>query len=67
MAGEIYISIDRVRENAKAFEVRQQDELHRVMVHGILHLAGYRDKTRGQKAQMRKKEDAYLSLRKGST
>ena len=67
LAGEIYISIDRVRENAKAFEVRQQDELHRVMVHGILHLAGYRDKTRGQKAQMRKKEDAYLSLRKGST
>lgn len=62
LAGEIYISIDRVKENAKSFGVRSGAELRRVMIHGILHLMGYRDKTRADRAQMRNKEDAYLSL-----
>jgi rRNA maturation RNase YbeY len=61
--GDIYISVDRVKENAKKYEVDLQHELHRVMVHGILHLVGYSDKTPAQKQQMRKKEDASLSLR----
>jgi len=61
-AGEIYISIDRVRENARTFKVPFQTELRRVMIHGVLHLMGYDDKTRSQKRQMREKEDASLSL-----
>ena len=61
--GEIYISIERVRENAEKFKVSFVQELHRVMVHGVLHLLGYSDKTPYQKKIMRKKEDAYLSLR----
>jgi probable rRNA maturation factor len=60
--GEIYISIPRVRENAKSFGQTFQDELRRVMVHGLLHFFGYLDKTPSQKAQMRKKEEACLSL-----
>ncbi len=62
--GEIYISIDRVRENAKTFGVDFQTELHRVIIHGVLHLIGYNDKNKSQKALMREKEDSYLSLRK---
>jgi len=61
--GEIFISIDRVRENALKFKAAFEQELHRVMVHGVLHLVGYSDKTSQQKKIMRKKEDAYLSLR----
>lgn len=60
--GEIYISVDRVRENAKKFNATFDSELQRVMVHGVLHLLGYSDKTSQQKKIMRKKEDAYLSL-----
>ncbi len=63
IAGEIYISIERVSENALKFNVSFDHELHRVMVHGVLHLLGYSDKTSQQKKIMRKKEDAYLSLR----
>jgi probable rRNA maturation factor len=63
IAGEIYISIDRVRENAVKFNATFDKELNRVMAHGILHLLGYSDKTPQQKKIMRKKEDAYLSLR----
>ncbi len=62
--GEIYISIERVKENATKFKVSFDQELHRVMVHGVLHLLGYSDKTSQQKKIMRKKEDAYLSLRR---
>jgi len=62
--GEIYISIERVKENALKFKVSLDQELHRVMVHGVLHLLGYSDKTSQQKKIMRKKEDAYLSLRR---
>jgi len=61
--GEIYISVERVKENAQKYKVTFDRELHRVMVHGVLHLLGYSDKTSQQKKIMRKKEDAYLSLR----
>ena len=61
--GELYISIPRIRENAKKFSVTLDEEFHRVMIHGVLHLLGYTDKTTRQKSIMRKKEDAYLSLR----
>jgi probable rRNA maturation factor len=61
--GDVFISIDRVKENAQKFKAEFQDELHRVMVHGVLHLLGYSDKTKAAKSLMRKKEDAYLSLR----
>ncbi|MFN4233459.1 MAG: rRNA maturation RNase YbeY [Bacteroidia bacterium] len=60
--GEIYISIDRVKENAQKFKVDFKKELLRVIIHGILHLAGYKDKTKEQKEKMRKKED--LALKK---
>lgn len=62
--GEIYISIDRVRENAKSFETDFQTELNRVIIHGVLHLIGYNDKNKSQKVIMREKEDTYLSLYK---
>lgn len=61
--GDIFISIERVRDNANSLELPFEDELHRVMVHGVLHLIGYGDKTPEEKSRMRKKEDAYLSLR----
>lgn len=59
--GEVYISIDRVRDNAKRLNQPIQDELLRVIFHGALHLCGYKDKTKPQQAQMRSKEDYYLS------
>ena len=65
ISGEIYISIDRVKENAKKFKVPFYNELHRVMIHGILHLAGYHDKTPEEVSEMRSKEDYYLSLLPG--
>jgi rRNA maturation RNase YbeY len=64
LSGEIYISIERVRENALKFKVDFEDELNRVMIHGVLHLLGYKDKKPSEKALMRKKEEACLSLRK---
>lgn len=60
--GEIYISIPRVRENAKKFKQPFDRELRRVVVHGLLHLLGYGDKTPRQSTQMRRKEEACLSL-----
>ena len=63
IAGEIYISIERVNENATKYDSELTEELHRVMIHGILHLCGYKDKRPLDKTLMRKKEDAYLSLR----
>lgn len=62
LEGEIYISVERVKENSASLGVPFQTELHRVMAHGLLHLMGYSDKTPRQKAQMRKKEEACLSL-----
>ena len=58
---EVYISIDRIRDNAKKLNTTFKSELHRVIFHGSLHLCGYRDKTKGEQAEMRKKEDFYLS------
>lgn len=71
LEGDIYISIERVRENAKEFDTDFKTELHRVMIHGVLHLIGFNDKSKTEKILMRKKEDSYLSLlhnpNKGST
>lgn len=61
--GDIYISIDRIKENALKFKVLVDTELHRVIIHGVLHLLGYGDKNPTDKAKMREKEDRYLSLR----
>jgi rRNA maturation RNase YbeY len=61
--GDIFISVDRVVENADQFKASFDQELHRVIIHGVLHLIGYGDKDDRSKAKMRKKEDAYLSLR----
>jgi rRNA maturation RNase YbeY len=61
--GDIFISVDRVRENAEQLGVPFCDELHRVMIHGMLHLLGYQDKDLLSQTAMRKKEDYCLSLR----
>jgi len=61
--GEIYISIQQVKENAARYKEPFDKELHRVIIHGVLHLTGYKDKSVTDKALMRKKEEAYLSLR----
>lgn len=63
VGGDIYISIDRVKENAKEYGHTLIDELHRIIIHGLLHLMGYSDKTSELKAIMKVKEDFYLSLR----
>ncbi|MCH2489889.1 MAG: rRNA maturation RNase YbeY [Flavobacteriales bacterium] len=61
--GEIYISIERVKENALQFNTTFETELHRVIIHGVLHYCGYKDKTTPQITQMRAKEDAALARR----
>ncbi len=60
--GDIYISIDRVKENAKNQQTEYKEELLRVLAHGLLHLCGYKDKTKSDKAEMRKEENQSLSL-----
>ena len=60
ITGEIYISIDRVRENAKLLNISVKAELHRVIFHGALHLCGYEDKSKAAKHEMREMEDYYL-------
>ena len=60
LVAEIYISIDRVNENAQKFQVPFLHELHRVIFHGALHLCGFKDKTKDDIELMRKKEDQYL-------
>jgi probable rRNA maturation factor len=62
LVSDIYISIDRVRENAKSFSTSFQNELHRVIFHGALHLAGYKDKSEKDSALMRQMEDKWLKL-----
>ena len=62
VVGEIYISIPRVRENARNYKQPFDRELRRVMAHGLLHILGYKDKTARQSAEMRRKEEACLSL-----
>jgi probable rRNA maturation factor len=58
--GEIYISTDRVKENAANLEIEFDEELRRVIVHGVLHLVGYTDENEASKAKMSQKEDFYL-------
>lgn len=60
--GDIFISIDRVRDNAKDFNVPFEQELRRVIIHGVLHLCGYGDKTDADAVIMRQKEDAALAV-----
>ncbi len=60
IVSEVYISIDRIKENSKDFGVTYKSELHRVLFHGALHLCDYSDKRRSEKMIMRKKEDFYL-------
>lgn len=61
LIGEIYISIERVRDNAATYKVPVSTELHRVIFHGALHLCGYKDKSVAQKKQMRQMEDECLA------
>ena len=63
--GDIFISVERTSENAKTFGVTSSHELHRVMVHGLLHLMGYKDKEPADKTLMTEKENQYLELLKG--
>ncbi|RYE38151.1 MAG: rRNA maturation RNase YbeY [Sphingobacteriales bacterium] len=61
ITGDIFISIDRIRENAAIYGHSAQVELCRVMIHGTLHLLGYRDKTKAEKQRMTEKENYYLA------
>ncbi|MFD0992261.1 rRNA maturation RNase YbeY [Tenacibaculum geojense] len=60
IGGDIFISIERVKDNAIDFNVSFEEELHRVLIHGILHYMGYKDKTDEEKQLMRAKENYYL-------
>ncbi|MBO7346919.1 MAG: rRNA maturation RNase YbeY [Bacteroidaceae bacterium] len=62
LSGDTYISLDTVRTNAQLFHKTYQDELHRVMIHSILHLCGLKDKTPEERLAMEKAEDAALAL-----
>ncbi len=61
--GDIYISIERVKENASDFKVSFSDEMARVIIHGVLHYCGYKDKSEADEKEMRAKEDYYLTRR----
>lgn len=60
ISGDIFISTERVYENSKKFKTDFETELHRVMIHGVLHLLGYKDKKQSDKSRMRKQEDRAL-------
>lgn len=60
ISGDVYISVERVRENASDFKVTFENELSRVLIHGILHYCGYKDKTEEEAAMMRSKENYYM-------
>ena len=62
LEGDLYISIDRVRDNALQLDQPFERELHRVMIHGVLHLMGFQDKTPEQESEMRDQEDKCLNL-----
>lgn len=62
IGGDIFISVERVAENAKDYKVSFSDELHRVMIHGVLHYMGFKDKSIVDKKRMRKEEDNALFL-----
>lgn len=61
IAGDIFISVDRIKENATEFSVSFEEELYRVMIHGVLHFLGFKDKTEKEKKGMREKENEALS------
>ncbi len=60
VSGDIFISIDRIKENAKMYNVDFIDELNRIIIHGVLHLLGYKDKLEIEKLEMTQKENFYL-------
>ncbi|KPK86960.1 MAG: hypothetical protein AMS27_03775 [Bacteroides sp. SM23_62_1] len=60
ISGDLYVSIERIKENAKEYKVNEEDELKRVIIHGILHLLGYKDEKEKDKYKMRKKENELL-------
>lgn len=60
--GDLYISIDRVVDNAQKNHVPTNTELYRVVIHGVMHLVGYKDKTKSEASVIRKKEDEYLKI-----
>lgn len=62
VSGDMFISIDRIKDNAKALKVTYQEELHRVIIHGVLHLLGFKDKTESESQKMRQLEDESLSV-----
>lgn len=62
ISGDIYISVERVKDNAQKFKSTFETELHRVMIHGVLHLTGLKDKTKADSEAMRKAEDKALKL-----
>ena len=64
--GDLYISAERIKENAKNFRVTTEEELVRVIIHGVLHLIGYKDKSKKEKVIMTQKENKYISLYKES-
>ena len=59
--GDIYVSVERVRDNALDFKTKFEDEIHRVIIHGVLHYCGYKDKTDEDAELMRSKEEYYLN------
>ncbi len=61
--GDVFISVERVGENADTYDQTENDELHRVMIHGVLHLCGFTDKTEKDKIRIRDKENFYLLKR----
>lgn len=63
ISGDIFISVERICENAGKFNVSERDELHRVIIHGVLHLCGYYDKKKQDKDRMTEKENEYLYKR----
>ena len=66
LQGEIYISVDRIRENAEKFDASYEQELHRVIFHGALHLCGFKDKKTADKKNMRLQEDLCLAQYHGA-
>jgi rRNA maturation RNase YbeY len=63
ISGDIFVSLDTVKSNSQKFNTQYEEELCRVLIHGILHLCGFDDETPEEKALMREKEDAALALR----
>ncbi len=61
VSGDMFISLDRVRENAQMFNVGEDQEFNRVLVHGLLHLLGQKDKSKADSEEMRRKEELWLS------